>query len=109
ARGKLLLLRQIIASEVGHEKHLRAMLIRSLATFTAIFQGILELENLPIPSDRHKLFERATQIGGFPNQVFQEILQIRDSGVKKNVKVIFKDLLHCTEQIVKWVDRYRVS
>jgi len=108
ARGKLFLLRQVFASEAGHGKELQAVLKRSLATFTAVFQGILELEKRTIPADRPTLFQEAASIAGFSSGVFLQIFELREGKRGKNLRVIFKDLLREVEKIVSWVDAYQL-
>ena len=107
-RGKLFLLRQVFASEAGHSKQLQIVLKRSVAVFTAVFQGILDLGNRPIPADRSTLFKEAAAFAGFSDRVFLQILDVRDGKGTKNFRVIFKDLLKELAPIVSWVDSYQI-
>ncbi len=108
-RGKLFLLRQIFASEAGHSKQLRTVLLRAISVFTAVFQGILELGNKPIPANRSELFREAASYAGFSERVFLNILELRESKGSKNLRVIFKELLKEVSAIVSWADKYHVS
>ena len=108
-RGKLFLLRQAFASEAGNNKHLQAVLKRSVSVFTAVFQGILELGGKPIPADRSALFKDAAAFAGFSDRVFLQILEIRDGKTTKNLRVVFKDLLQEVGRIVPWIDSYQVT
>ncbi len=108
-RGKLFLLRQIFASEAGHNKQMQAALRRSVSVFTAVFQGILELGKRPIPADRMELFKNAAAFAGFSDRVFLQILEIRDGKGSKNLRVIFKDLLREVRLLVSWADSYQIT
>ena len=108
-RGKLFLLRQVFASEAGHSKQLEAVLKRSVAVFTAVFQGILELGKRPIPADRPSLFREAAAFAGFSETVFLQILEVREGKGGKNLRVVFKDLLKELGSIVHWVDSYQIN
>jgi hypothetical protein len=107
-RGKLFLLRQIFASEAGRAKQLQAALKRSVSVFTAVFQGILDLANRPIPGDRITLFREATAIAGCSERTFLQILEIRDGKGGKNLRVVFKELLREMDSLVRWIDSYQV-
>jgi len=113
ARGKLLLLHQALALQANHEKELAEVLKRSLPAFSAIFQGILELQNLPIPAVRVHLFIQAAPIVGFAADVFQTIVQLRAGGGPKpgggEIRALFKNLLREVEHLVAWVDSYKVA
>ncbi len=108
-RGKLFLLRQIFASEAGRNKHLEAVLRRSVSVFTAVFQGILELGKIPIPADRSELFSKAAEFAGFSDRVFQQILEIRAGKGSKNNRIIFKELLNEVGPIVSWIDQFEIK
>jgi predicted nucleotidyltransferase len=108
-RGKLFLLRQIYASHAGKENQLREALRRSVSVFSAVFQGILELVGEPIPSARADLFRQAAMAVGFSDQVFQQVLAVRTGAKKKNLRVIFKDLMKEITGIVVWVDHYKIK
>jgi predicted nucleotidyltransferase len=107
-RGKLFLLRQIFASEAGRANHLQATLKRSVSVFTAVFQGILDLSNQPIPGDRVTLFREVTAIVGCSEKTLQQILEIRDGKRGKNFRVVFKELLGEMNTLVNWIDSYQV-
>jgi len=113
ARGKLLLLQQALALHAKHEKDLADVLRRSLPAFSAIFQGILELQKLPIPAVRVHLFIQAAPIVGFAADVFQTIVQLRAEGGPKpgsgEIRALFKNLLREVEHLIAWVDSYRVA
>ena len=108
-RGKLFLLRQVFASEAGHSKQLEAVMKRSIAVFTAVFQGMLELGKRPIPADRPTLFREGTALAGVSDRVFQQILQVRGGKGAKNQFVIFKELLKEVGDLVLWIDSYQVT
>jgi predicted nucleotidyltransferase len=108
ARGKLFLLRQGFAGHAGNEKELRHMLTRAVGAFTAIFQGILALQDHPIPMERRMLFDKASDLAVFSPAPFHQILEIKQGKKGKNARVIFKETLHAIEAIVQWVDQYTV-
>lgn len=105
-RGKLFLLRQIFAAHAGREKAMNAALVKSVTVFTAVFQGILELEGKPIPAHRPDLFKHTAECAGFSDKVFQQILEIRHGKGGKNTRVVFKDLLSAIPEVVKWIDKF---
>ncbi len=113
ARGKLLLLHQALALHSNHEKDLAEVLKRSLPAFSAIFQGILELQKLPIPAVRVHLFIQAAPIVGFSTEVFQTIVQLRAEGGPKpgsgEIRALFKNLLREVECLVVWIDRFQAG
>ena len=108
-RGKLFLLRRILAAEVNNEKELRRTLVQALATLTAVFQGILELCGKTIPRDRLELFQAAAEAAGFSDRVFRQIFDVRSGKKGQNTKVVFKDLMTEMTRIVDWVDGFEVD
>jgi hypothetical protein len=109
SRAKLFLLRQIYAANAGDERELGLALNRSLASFTALFQGILALEKQPLPAEKRELILQAAAIGGFSPSVFQHIVEMRQGTAKVQAQAIFKDLMHEVTKIVSWVDGYEVK
>ncbi|HEX7344153.1 MAG TPA: hypothetical protein VF398_07810, partial [bacterium] len=113
ARGKLLLLHQALALHANHEKDLAEVLKRSLPAFSAVFQGILELQKLPIPAIRVHLFIQAAPLAGFAPEVFQTIVQMRAGGGPKpgggEIRALFKNLLREVEHLVAWVDLFQAG
>ncbi len=108
-RGKLFLLRQLFASEAGKNKQLQSTLKLTVSVLTAVFQGILELEGKPIPSNRPELFREAASITGSSDKVFQRILEVREGRGEKNYRVVFKELLGEIGGIVSWADKYVIT
>lgn len=106
-RGKLFLLRQVFASEAGHNRQLESVLRRSVSVFTVVFQGLLELGKRPIPADRLTLFKNTAALVGFSDRIFLNILEIRTGKGIKNLRVVFKDLLKEMESLVRWIDNYK--
>jgi hypothetical protein len=109
ARGKLLLLRQTWAAHATKDRELTEVMQRALKSFTVIFQGILELKNLPHPASRPELFDQAAKIAGFSAQPFQQIHDLRLGRKPAQPRELFRNLLREAGQIVTWIDNYSVS
>ncbi|MCX6639543.1 MAG: nucleotidyltransferase domain-containing protein [bacterium] len=108
-RGKLLLLRQIYAMHSQNNKELLFALQKAGKLFTAVFQGILELNNQPIPADRSKLFQDAGTMAGFSCQAFQVLLDVRKGEKKENLQEIFNTFLNEIDQLVYWIDGFVIE
>jgi hypothetical protein len=109
ARGKQLLLRQTWAAHATKDHELSQVMRLALKSFTAIFQGLLELKNLPLPASRPELFDQAAKIAGCSAQPFQQIHEMRLGRKPVQPQELFRSLLHEAGQIVSWVDNYSVS
>jgi hypothetical protein len=109
ARGKQLLLRQTWAAHATKDRELTEVMQRALKSFTVMFQGILELKNLPHPASRPELFDQAAKIAGYSAQPFQQIHDLRLGRKPDQPRELFWNLLREAGQIVTWIDNYSVS
>jgi hypothetical protein len=109
ARGKQLLLRQTWAAHAERDRELAEVMRQALKSFTVIFQGLLELKNLPHPASRPDLFNQAAKIAGFSAQPFQQIHDLRLGRKPAQPRELYRNLLHEVGRIVTWVDNYSVS
>jgi predicted nucleotidyltransferase len=107
-RGKLLLLRQIYASNAKVDKNLAQTLHQSGKLFTVVFQGILELENRSIPARRQDLFREAASLAKVSDKVYQELLDVRHGLKKQSLRELYKTVLAETNQLVDWIDGYTI-
>jgi predicted nucleotidyltransferase len=81
-KGKLLLLRERFAETHGKAKALCALIGESLVAFIAIFEGLLHLKGLEIPSSKNEIMAVTCRSFGLDGGLFETLLRIRDGKLK---------------------------
>ncbi len=81
-KGKLLLLRGGLLETGGRKRALKALVAESLPAFVALFEALLFLEGLEIPSAKREVLQAGCEAFGLDAGVFEELLGVREDRVK---------------------------
>jgi len=81
-KGKLLLLRERFVETRGKAKALSALIGESLGAFIAVFEGLLHLKNLEIPTGKTEIVAMTCRSFGLDGKLFDTLLQIKNGDVK---------------------------
>jgi len=106
-KGKLLLLRESFIETEGRGGALKTVISRSIQAFLAIFDALLFLKDLEIPSERRKVINAACGTFEMNEALFQKLLDIKEQKIKPNnteIKTVFKDYLKEIRKLSKIVD-----
>lgn len=95
-KGKLLLLREGYLDTRGKARGLKEIIKRSIPAFTAIFQALLFLKDVEIPSGKSEIFRKACHVLDLNGEVFSTLIAVRDGREKtseESLRRLFKDYL----------------
>jgi len=94
-KGKLLHLREAYLATEGRARALTALIRRSLAAFVPLFEALLVLKGVEVPTSKNEVIAKAAEVFGLDGGVFAELVRV--SGGEKRKP---EDLGRLAEQYV---------
>ncbi len=76
AKGKLLHLREAYLQAQGSKLHLRTLIDRSLTAFVPLFEALLVLKGLEVPSRKSEIITKGAEAFGLDPEVFARLLRL---------------------------------
>ena len=111
-KGKLLLLREGFLKTGGKEKRIKELIKASITAFISIFNGILYLNNVAIPSNRREIIQSVAREIPVDQEIFIKCLNIKEEKEKfssSEIKDIFKAYLIEVRKLWESVDKMEIK
>jgi hypothetical protein len=109
-KGKILHLRQHYVETGGRAKALRELTRVSVTAFISLFNALLFLKHLPIPSGRREIVRETALSFSLPADVFLQALDIREGTDRlsdRDVQAFFQNYLNEINELCMQIDRWQ--
>jgi predicted nucleotidyltransferase len=106
-KGKLLLLREVYLETSGKGRALKDVISQSIRAFIAIFEALLYVKELELPTERIKVIHATAQAFDIDSSVFEKLLDVKDDKIKPGddeMRGLFQKYLAEVRKLSKRVD-----
>jgi predicted nucleotidyltransferase len=106
-KGKLLLLREVYLETSGKGRALKDVISQSIRAFVAIFEALLYVKGLELPTERIKVIHATAQAFDIDSSVFEKLLDVKDDKIKPGddeMRGLFQKYLAEVRKLSKQVD-----
>ncbi len=106
-KGKLLLLREAYLETSGKGRALKDVIGQSIRAFVAIFEALLYVKELELPTERIKVIHATAQAFDIDSSVFEKLLDVKDDKIKPGddeMRGLFQKYLAEVRKLSKQVD-----
>jgi len=106
-KGKLLLLREVYLETSGKGRALKDVISQSIRAFVAIFEALLYVKGLELPTERIKVIHATAQAFDIDSSVFEKLLDVKDDKIKPGddeMRGLFQKYLAEVRKLSKRVD-----
>ena len=106
-KGKLLLLREAYLETAGKGRALKEVIGRSIQAFIAIFEALLFLKEMEIPSEPRNVLSLGCRTFEIDNGLFEKLLDIKEEKIRiddRELNRLFGDYVREVRKLSKIVD-----